>query len=266
MNSILDKIVTHKLGEISAAKSARPIKDIQAAAEQAPKPRDFLGALTKGDQAGRVSLIAEVKKASPSKGIIREDFCPVDIASSYARSGASCISVLTDEHFFQGSLDYLRDVRAAVDIPLLRKDFILDEYQVFEARAAGADAVLLIAECLTPSQLKDLHAVIVELNMTALVELYDAANIEAVLACKPTLVGVNNRDLNTFEIDLHHSIRIKQNLPDEIAMVSESGIFTNQDVQLMFENKVDAILVGESLMRAEDIDQAVKTLLGAAEP
>lgn len=262
MNSILDKIVTHKLGEITAAKSARPLDEVRAAATQAPEPRDFLAALTDNDQANQVSLIAEVKKASPSKGIIREDFAPVEIATSYARSGASCISVLTDENFFQGSLDYLRDVRAAVDVPVLRKDFILDPYQVFEARAAGADAVLLIAECLSPNQLKDLHAVITELKMTALVELYDSANIESVLACNPTLVGVNNRDLNTFEIDLHHSIRVKQDLPDGIAMVSESGIFTNADVQLMAQNKVDAILVGESLMRADDIDQAVKTLLG----
>ena len=262
MNSILDKIVAHKLGEIAAAKSARPLDEVQAAATQAPETRDFLAALTQNDQSNQVSLIAEVKKASPSKGVIREDFSPVAIASSYARSGASCISVLTDEHFFQGSLDYLRDVRAAVETPVLRKDFILDEYQVFEARAAGADAVLLIAECLSPGQLKDLHAVIVDLKMTALVELYDSANIEAVLACNPTLVGVNNRDLNTFEIDLHHSIRVKQNLPDGIAMVSESGIFTNQDVQLMAENNVDAILVGESLMRADDIDLAVKSLLG----
>ena len=263
MSSILDKIVAHKVGEIADAKAARPLNEVRAAAEQASSPKDFLAALTAGPQADQVSLIAEVKKASPSKGIIREDFCPTTIASSHARSGASCISVLTDEHFFQGSLDYLRDIRAAVDIPLLRKDFILDEYQVFEARAAGADAVLLIAECLTPGQLKDLHAVIGELKMTALVELYDSANIEAVLACNPTLVGVNNRDLNTFEIDLHHSIRVKQNLPDEIAMVSESGIFTNDDVQLMAQNKVDAILVGESLMRSEDIDQAVRTLLGS---
>ena len=263
MSSILDKIVAHKVGEIADAKAARPLNEVRAAAEQASSPKDFLAALTTGPQADQVSLIAEVKKASPSKGIIREDFCPTTIASSYALSGASCISVLTDEHFFQGSLDYLRDIRAAVDIPLLRKDFILDEYQVFEARAAGADAVLLIAECLTPGQLKDLQAVIGELKMTALVELYDSANIEAVLACNPTLVGVNNRDLNTFEIDLHHSIRVKQNLPDEIAMVSESGIFTNDDVQLMAQNKVDAILVGESLMRSEDIDQAVRTLLGS---
>ena len=264
MSSILDKIVAHKLGEIDAAKSTRPLAEIKPLAEQASPPRDFLAALTQDDQANQVSLIAEVKKASPSKGIIREDFSPVEIATAYANSGASCISVLTDEHFFQGKLDYLRDVRAAVEIPVLRKDFILDEYQVYEARAAGADAVLLIAECLTPDRLLRLHELITDLKMTALVELYDSKNIESVLACKPKLVGVNNRDLNTFEIDLHHSIRVKQSLPDNIAMVSESGIFTSDDVELMSNNDVDAILVGESLMRADDIGQAVKALLGQA--
>ena len=262
MSSILDKIVAHKLEEIAAAKSARPLSEIKPLVDQAEPPRDFLAALTSNQQADRVSLIAEVKKASPSKGIIREDFSPVEIATAYASSGASCISVLTDEHFFQGKLGYLRDVRAAVEIPVLRKDFVLDEYQVFEARAAGADAVLLIAECLDPDQLKHLHQVITDLKMTALVELYDSKNIESVLACQPTLVGVNNRDLNTFEIDLHHSIRVKKSLPDHIAMVSESGIFTYEDVELMSKNDVDAILVGESLMRADDIGQAVKALLG----
>jgi len=185
VSSILDKIVAYKLGEIDAAKSARPLAEIKLLADQASPPRDFLAALTKRDQASRVSLIAEVKKASPSKGIIREDFSPVEIATAYANSGAACISVLTDEHFFQGKLDYLRDVRAAVEIPVLRKDFILDEYQVFEARAAGADAVLLIAECLAPDQLLRLHQAITDLKMTALVELYDSKNIESVLACEP---------------------------------------------------------------------------------
>ena len=160
-----------------------------------------------------MSLIAEVKKASPSKGLIRADFDPVKIAQAYASSGASCISVLTDEHFFKGHLDYLEAIRAAVDVPLLRKDFILDASQVYEARMAGADAVLLIAECLSPKQLRQLHDLIVELGMTPLVELYDQANVDAVLACQPKLVGVNNRDLNTFEVDLMHSIRVKAAVP-----------------------------------------------------
>ena len=255
MSSILDKIVAHKRKEIAA----RPQIEFDPTAI-AP-PRDFVQALTGGQQANRVSLIAEVKKASPSKGLIREDFDPVKIAQAYANSGASCISVLTDEHFFKGHLDYLKAIRAAVDIPLLRKDFVLDPSQVYEARMAGADAVLLIAECLEPSQLKELHNLIVELGMTPLVELYDEANVDAVLACEPKLVGVNNRDLNTFEVDLMHSIRVKQQLPPTTTFVSESGIFTHQDVQLMQANQVDAILVGESLMRNDDVGAAVKRLL-----
>lgn len=262
MSSILEKIVHHKLGEIEAAKQRIPLADLEARLNEVPLPLDFCSALTNGSQQDRVSLIAEVKKASPSKGVIRDDFDPVEIAKTYARSGAACISVLTDEHFFQGSLDYLVRIREAVSIPLLRKDFVLDEYQVLEARVAGADGVLLIAECLTPDRLVELHRMIESLGMTALVELYDEQNIPAVLACQPKLVGVNNRDLNTFEIDLMHSIRVKESLPQGIAMVSESGIFTGQDVQLMRANSVDAILVGESLMRSEDIAMAVKSLMG----
>ena len=255
MSSILDKIVAHKRQEISA----RP--PVEFDADSVDAPRDFVQALTGGQQAGRVSLIAEVKKASPSKGLIRADFDPVKIAQAYASSGASCISVLTDEHFFKGHLDYLKAIRAAVDVPLLRKDFILDASQVYQARMAGADAVLLIAECLSPTELKELHDLIVELGMTPLVELYDQNNVDAVLACEPKLVGVNNRDLNTFEVDLMHSIRVKQQFPSSTTFVSESGIFTHEDVQLMQANDVDAILVGESLMRHEDVGAAVKRLL-----
>ena len=255
MPSILDKIVAHKHQEIAAR------LPVEFDADAADAPLDFLEALTGGEQADRVSLIAEVKKASPSKGLIRADFDPVKIAQAYASTGASCISVLTDEHFFKGHLDYLKAIRAAVDVPLLRKDFVLDASQVYEARMAGADAVLLIAECLSPKKLKELHDLIVDLGMTPLVELYDQANIDAVLACEPKLVGVNNRDLNTFEVDLMHSIRVKQQFPSSTTFVSESGIFTHQDVQLMQANDVDAILVGESLMRNEDVGAAVKRLL-----
>ncbi len=262
MGSILEKIVNHKLVEIARSKLKTPIQELQSSIRDVAPPLDFLIALTDHKRANQISLIAEVKKASPSKGVIRDDFDPLAIALEYARNGASCISVLTDEKFFQGSLDYLKTIRQSIDLPLLRKDFILDEYQVWEARAAGADAVLLIAECLEPEQLKRLYGKITELGMTALVELYDANNIESVLACDPNLVGVNNRDLNTFEIDLYHSIRIKQALPDSIAMVSESGIFTHQDVLLMQQNGVDAILVGESLMRSQDIGAAVRELMG----
>lgn len=258
MSSILEKIVAHKIGEIAESKSRVAMSTVQDLAEKASPTRDFLAALTSTDYVG---LIAEVKKASPSKGIIREDFHPVAIAQSYADNGASCLSVLTDESFFQGHLDFLRDVRESVTIPVLRKDFILDPYQVYEARSAGADAVLLIAECLSPTALCELHDLICELGMTPLVELYDEANIDAVLACKPKLVGVNNRDLNTFEVDLQHSVRVKQKLPADVTVVSESGIFTSDDVKMLHQNGVAAMLVGESLMRADDIGQAVKQLL-----
>ncbi len=258
MSSILDKIVAKKRTEIEAAEKSRPIEELIALTEQAPPPRDFVAALTAGSDIG---LIAEVKKASPSKGIIREDFDPVSIAKCYAENGAHCISVLTDEPFFQGSLDYLKAIRAVVEIPLLRKDFILDEYQVYEARSAGADAVLLIAECLDEQSLPFLHRRICELGMTPLVELYEEANIERVLDCNPILVGVNNRDLNTFDVDLGHSIRIKKQLPDDIVMVSESGIFSGADVQRLHAAGIDAMLVGESLMRSKDIGRAVQELL-----
>lgn len=261
MNSILEKIVLHKRQEIEIAQRERPLRELQKLVEQTAPPLDFLSAITAGEQADRVSLIAEVKKASPSKGLIRADFDPVSISEAYAANGASCLSVLTDQHFFQGHLDYLRQVRAAVAIPLLRKDFILTEYQVWEARSAGADAVLLIAECLEAPTMKRLHKLIISLKMTPLVELYDRGNIAAVLDCNPVLVGVNNRDLNTFEVNLQHSLDIKRELPSNVAMVSESGIFTPAHVRLMREHAVDAILVGESLMRADDIGAAVRKLL-----
>ena len=264
MSSILQKITDHKRNEIESAKSRFSLEDVIAAATapSIPPPLDFVGAIQTRAEAGSIGLIAEVKKASPSKGIIRADFDPVSIATTYAESGAACISVLTDEYFFQGHLDYLKAIRAAVNVPLLRKDFVLDPYQVYEARAAGADAVLLIAECLDADELKSLHKLITELGMAALVELYDATNIEKVMACDPVLVGVNNRDLNTFEVDLQHSVRVKQALPASVTFVSESGIFTNADVEMLKANHVDAILVGESLMRSDNIGQAVKDLLG----
>ncbi len=258
MTSILEKIVKHKKLEIEQARNRISLEQVRRTASDAPPPLDFLAALKRPG----VSLIAEVKKASPSKGLILEDFDPPTIAKSYEAGGASCISVLTDEHFFQGHLDYLRAVRAAVGIPILRKDFILDPYQVLEARAAGADAVLLIAECLEPRQMKELHEQIIELGMTPLVELYDAVNVDAVLACQPSLVGINNRDLNNFEIDLQHTVRMRTRIPADILLVGESGIFTRQDVLILENAGVDAILVGESLMRSDDIKLATRELVG----
>ncbi len=259
MHSILKKIIDHKLTEVESAKSSKSIDEIRAEAESGRSVRDFRGAL---QTPGEISLIAEVKKASPSKGVIREDFNPVEIARTYELAGASCISVLTDENFFLGHRQFLVDVGDAVQIPVLRKDFIIDPWQVYDARAAGADAVLLIAECLEAQQLRDLHALINELGMTALVELYDHENIEKVLSCNPTLIGVNNRDLNTFEVNLDHSIEIRKSLPKDVTFVSESGISSYVEVKKLLQANVDAILVGESLMRSDDISAATLELLG----
>lgn len=264
MPTILDKIVATKRQEIASRQAAHAEAELLALMADAPPPRDFRAALAANpvSSGGAIKLIAEVKKASPSAGLIRQDFEPVALARTYEAHGASCISVLTDEQYFQGHLDYLTAVRGAVDIPVLRKDFILSEYQLLEARAAGADAVLLIAECLTAEELATLHLAANELGLTALVELYEPANLEAVLAAGATLIGVNNRNLHTFEVDLDHTLAIRQQVPAGKLLVGESGIRTRQDVQKLQEAGVDAILVGESLMRQHDIGAAVDALLG----
>jgi indole-3-glycerol phosphate synthase len=259
MPTVLDRIVADKEREVAAAKQRAPVEQLREALSTAPPVRDFFGAL---DGRGTIRLIAEVKKASPSKGVIRADFHPVQIARTYQRHGAACISVLTDEPYFQGSLDYLRQIRAAVDIPLLRKDFIIDPYQVIEARAAGADAVLLIAECLDDRLLPTLLEAILSLDMTPLVELYDPANLPRVLAANARLIGINNRDLRTFEVDLQHTIRLRREIPAGHRLVGESGIRYRADVELLQRAGVDAMLVGETLMARPDIGAAVDELLG----
>jgi len=259
MSTILDKIVVTKREEIAQAKDARPESELRAALDDAPPVRDFFAVLAAD---GPIKLIAEVKKASPSKGVIREDFHPVDIARTYEQHGATCISVLTDEQYFQGNLDYLRAIRDAVELPLLRKDFILDTYQLLEARTAGADAVLLIAECLDDCHLRKLHNEAIELGMTPLVEFYEAENLPRVLEAGTTLVGVNNRDLRNFETDLQHTIRMRSSIPNECVLVGESGIHMHDDVLRLESAGVDAILVGESLMASPDIGKAVHDLLG----
>jgi indole-3-glycerol phosphate synthase len=221
--TILDQIVTTKRAEIERAKSALPLVELRARLKDAPPVRDFFAPLAAG---GPIKLIAEVKKASPSQGVIRSDFDPVAIAQTYAAHGASCLSVLTDEPYFQGSLDYLRQVRSSVSIPVLRKDFLLDSYQLVEARVAGADAVLLIAECLDDCQLRKLHNEALELGLTPLVEFYEPENLERVLAAGAQLIGVNNRDLRTFAVDLGHTIRLRQQVPLDCVLVGESGIHT----------------------------------------
>lgn len=258
MTTVLDRIVARKIEEIAAAKELRPLEVLQERLVSAPPVRPFFDALAAD---GPIKLIAEVKKASPSKGIIRADFDPVEIAKIYAASGATCISVLTDETFFQGHLDYLGEIRKVVDIPLLRKDFILDSYQLVEARVAGADAVLLIAECLDDCNLRKLHNEAVELGMTPLVEFYEPANLDRVLEAGATLIGINNRDLRTFETDLHHTIKLRARIDADHLVVGESGIHSPDDVKLLADNGVDAILVGEGLMSRPDIAIAVTTLL-----
>ena len=259
MPTILDQIVASKRREIERAKSAAPEAGLQARLADAPPVRNVFGPLA---AAGPIKLIAEVKKASPSAGVIRVDFDPVEIAKTYEAHGATCISVLTDEQHFQGRLAYLEQIRAAIDLPVLRKDFILDTYQLIEARAAGADAVLLIAECLDDCNLRKLFNTTCELGMTPLVELYEPENLQRVFDAGATLIGINNRDLHTFEVDLAHSIRMRQRVPDECVLVAESGIKTRDDVRQLEAAGVDAILVGESLMRQPDIGAAVDRLLG----
>ena len=260
--NILDKIVAKKRKEIAESRARTPLASVQQSAEDAPPSKDFLGALRASQGIG---LIAEIKKASPSKGLIREDFDPPSIAKTYTAHGASCISILTDETFFQGSLSYLQQVRAVVDTPLLRKEFILDTYQIYEARAAGADAVLLIAEILTATELAHFSDLAQQLGMVALIELYDPDNLPAVLATGTPLIGVNNRDLRTFEVDLGHTVRLRNQIPENILLVGESGIHSREDALYLQEHGVNAMLVGESLMREENIGYAVDRLLGLPE-
>jgi len=257
-DDILARIVAHKRQEVATAKQRRPMAQLEAQVSAAPPVRDFVAALK---QASSIGLIAEVKKASPSAGVIRPNFDPVAIATAYTAAGANCLSVLTDEHFFQGHLDFLRAIRRTVNVPVMRKDFLIDRYQILEARAAGADCVLLIAECLDDCQLRDLYFYASELGMDALVELYDPENLDRVLKLEPPLVGVNNRDLRSFEVDLEHTVRLAPRIVPQALLVAESGIKTAADVAHLRAHGVGAILVGETLMRSDDIAAAVRELL-----
>jgi len=262
VSNILDKIVATKRVEIERSKSVVPAAELHRRIKDAPPVRDFFAPLA---VRGAIKLIAEVKKASPSQGVIRADFDPVAIARTYEAHGASCLSVLTDEQYFQGTLDYLRQVRQAVAIPVLRKDFILDSYQLLEARAVGADAVLLIAECLDDCNLRKLHNEAIELGLTPLVEFYEPENLDRVLAAGAMLIGVNNRNLKTFNVDLEHAIGLREKVPLDCVFVGESGIDTRADVLRLQQAGVDAMLVGECLMREADIGAAVDRLLGRGE-
>ncbi len=257
MSTILENILVSKRREIAQASARVPEQELERRVADAPPIRDFRAAL---DRLGTVQVLAEVKKASPSAGVLRADFDPVAIAQTYERHGAAAISVLTDEPFFQGRLSYLTAIRAAVSLPLLRKDFLLDRYQLLEARVAGADAVLLIAECLADDELSTLLSATRELGMQALVELYDAENLPRVIASGARLIGVNNRDLRTFETRLEHTLDLAPRVPQDRCLVSESGIRTCRDVERLQAAGVRAVLVGETLMRAPDIGAALDTL------
>jgi indole-3-glycerol phosphate synthase len=259
--SILDEIVVSKRTEVAAARRRLPLEELEARLAVAPPVRDFRQALA---GAGPIRLIAEIKKASPSAQVIRADFDPAAIARIYEENGAACVSVLTDTPYFQGHLEDLAQVRASVAIPCLRKDFLIDLYQVLEARSTGADAILLIAEILDDDTLFRLLEHARRLKMAALVEFHDAAQLPRVLASGADLVGINNRDLRHFGTDLDHTLRLRDQVPPEIVLVSESGIRTRDDVERLEAAGVSAILVGESLMRAPDIALGVRQLLGLA--
>ncbi|MBN1963845.1 MAG: indole-3-glycerol phosphate synthase TrpC [Anaerolineae bacterium] len=257
-DTVLDRILAHKVAEVAAQKQATPLAAVQEAAAHADPPRDFVAALNRD----RVALIAEVKHASPSRGVLIEPFVPVELAQVYAANGAAAISVLTDARFFMGSLDCLRDIRAAVPVPVLRKDFIIDPYQVYEGRAAGADAVLLIVAALADGQLADLHALISELGMAALVEVHNEAEVARVLRLEPALLGINNRDLKTFDVDLGTTARLAAHIPAGVTLVAESGIFTAEDVRRVGGHGARAVLVGEALVKAQDTGALVRELSG----
>jgi indole-3-glycerol phosphate synthase len=269
MATILGKIVASKRREIEAARNRVPIHELEAQLANAPPVRDFRAAL---QRSGEIKIIAEVKKASPSAGVLRADFDALAIAEIYEMHGAACMSVLTDGPFFQGSLRHLSDIRQRAKIPLLRKDFILDRYQLVEARLAGADAVLLIAEILEAEQLPNLLQEAQELHLQALVELYDEGNLSRVVDSGARIVGINNRNLHTFVTRLEHTLELACRVPQEVCLVSESGIRNRQDILRLGRAGVHAVLIGETLMRATDIGAQLDELrgrsgnLGAADP
>ncbi len=256
---ILDDIIAYKKQELAETKRRTTIVEVKSRIADAGPVRGFEQALS---GSGEIPLIAEVKKASPSQGVIREDFDAVAIAKTYEESGASCISVLTEKKYFQGSLEYLAQIRKAVKLPLLRKDFIIDEYQIYEARAAGADAILLIAACLDKNHIADYLGIARELGLGVLVESHTYKELDRSLLAGASLVGINNRDLGTFAVGLQTTLDLLKDIPDDRTVVSESGITTREDVIMLQQAGVDAILVGESLMREKDIGKKVKELLG----
>ncbi|WP_419634674.1 indole-3-glycerol phosphate synthase TrpC [Thiolapillus sp.] len=249
---ILKKIIARKVEEIHTAQQQVPEQALKQEVAQASAPRGFVAALKEKIGRGLPGVIAEIKKASPSKGVLREDFRPADIARSYAEHGAACLSVLTDVDFFQGSPDYLKQARAACDLPVIRKDFIVDPYQVYEARAMDADCILLIVACLDDEQLASLNGLAMDLGMDVLIEVHDKAELERALQVSNPMIGINNRNLRTFEVSLQTTLAMLEQIPDDKLVITESGILAPEDVALMRSHHVNGFLVGEAFMRAED--------------
>ena len=262
MSNILDKIVAVKRQEIAAAKQWRDLATVRREAEMRGGQRDFVAALRRRIDQGGAAVIAEVKKASPSRGVLREDFVPAQIAASYAQHGAAALSVLTDASFFQGAPAYLEQARAACALPVLRKDFMVDAYQVYEARARGADAILLIAACLESSQMADMEALALALGMAVLVEVHDGAELDRALTLRTPLVGINNRNLRTFDVTLQTTLDLLPSVPPQRLLVTESGILSRVDVARMRAAGVHAFLVGEAFMRSPDPGAALAELFG----
>src|SRR5450830_1606147 len=260
MTDILNQIVAVKRQEVAAALNKKPLDMVRVDAESRVLTRDFVGALRTKIAAGQPAVIAEIKKASPSKGVLCEYFIPADIAQTYAENGAACLSVLTDVQFFQGCTDYLKQARASCHLPVLRKDFIVDAYQVYESRAMGADAILLIAACLDDAQMKDYEAIARGLGMAVLVEVHDAVELDRALRLKTSLVGVNNRNLRNFEVSIQATLDLLPKLPAGRLPVTESGIATREDVATLRAAGVHAFLVGEAFMRAKEPGEALAAL------
>lgn len=252
MVDILNKIVATKYEEVAAARAVKPLAAVEVEAAAQAAPRDFVGAIRRKIAAGQPAVIAEIKKASPSKGIIRPDFKPADIARSYEQHGAACLSVLTDRQYFQGCPEYLQQARAACNLPVLRKDFMVDAYQVAEARAMGADAILLIAAALSLPDMQALEAQAMGYGMAVLVEVHNGEELDVALQLQTPLLGINNRNLRTFDVTLDTTLGLLSRIPHDRIVVTESGILKSEDVALMRTNKVDAFLVGEAFMRASE--------------
>lgn len=260
--TVLDRILSHKADELACRRRQRSLADVRAAAEAAPPTRGFAHAVRRGKPA----VIAEMKKASPSRGVIRKNFDPSTIAESYEAAGAACLSVLTDRDFFQGSDEHLAQARAATGLPLLRKDFVIDEYQVYEARALGADCILLIAAALDPERIARFSGLAEQLGLDVLVEVHDARELHGALQTAPALLGINNRDLRTFDTSLDTTLSLLGDVPEGTTVVTESGIRTRNDVRRMRDAGVEAFLVGEAFMRASDPGSALRELFDAGTP